>query len=106
MAIDSKTLEDLKAKHGEIWTMTMAEQDFAFKRPDSASFERYIGTIAENRKEMVPAARRFSLDVLVYPSESEAVAFFNKYPGTPVNLAGEAALVASAKATDESRKSD
>lgn len=84
------TTEQLKAKYGTIYQMSMTvnpdddtdvDLDYVFKRPSTASYDRYIKTAASG---MTKASRAFLIDNIVEEHKDKLIADLEIYPALPL----------------------
>jgi hypothetical protein len=106
MALTPEKVAALKQTHGEIWEVDFPSAGFsvAFKRPSAAAYERYVGTMANDKSKVITAARAMTFDVVVEPTGDALTALLDKFPGIVSKIASQASSVASAQEADDAKK--
>lgn len=88
--------EELKAKYGKVYRigMTVYEDDdheielvYRFKRPNIASYDRYVKTLAQIGASK--ASKRFMMDAVVEEDEARLTADAEAYPGVAIAIGGK-----------------
>lgn len=77
MSISDKQIEDLKAKHGEIFGVEDSEGNlFVFKRPSRADFDRWYDSEKKSQD-----GRELVQSCLVHPTRDDLISALDKSPG-------------------------
>jgi hypothetical protein len=103
--IPADILAELKAKHGEVWTLTLGDDVFGITMPTTPNYDRCMSVIAENRSKAPGALRTLAKGIVVYPAAPEYEALIRKRPGIPSRIAGEALKLAGAEESEFAKKS-
>ena len=91
--IDPKVIEELKAKHGEIYRLEHLGHEVVVRLPSSPEWLRFKEMQAdEGRRSKAPA--QLVRDTCVFPDAQSLEVMLNKYPGLADTFAGEVAEVA------------
>lgn len=93
MKVDVSKVETIKAKYGEVYQIDIKvdEDDtnegrnlrFFFKRPTTASFNRYLKTASKN---MATSTATFTLDNIIDEQKTIFENETDKYPGLPLGV--------------------
>lgn len=104
---EGKSVDDLKAEHGEVCVVNSRGGQMVFKPPPSAEYERFqdaIGNTGKKGSSIGPASRNLCLACVLIPSKDEARAIFAKQPALPLKVADILADMAGADADVEIQK--
>ena len=93
MPIDASVIEDLKAKHGEIYEFDHEDVAVVVKRPGRPQWKRFRSLIADERRRP-DALETLLRDCLVYPGQKELDAFLDRYPAVGESFGGKLAELA------------
>jgi hypothetical protein len=104
MPIEESKLDELRAKFGEVWTLTIEGQDFVLRCPSMAEYERYTDKMAGDRKGFTAASRAFAAHAVIHPDAGAFAAMVERRPGYAVRVAGEAMAIASGEAAEAAKK--
>lgn len=78
MALDDKTVEELKAKHGN---ELVEVAGLVFKRPDRSVFDRWFDQMQVDKSKSTMHARELATACLVYPDQQAFRAVIDARPG-------------------------
>lgn len=88
-------IAQLKATHGEVWTLEAGEDVLVFRAPTVPEFDAATDKIASDKGSKTLALRTLARQVVVFPSKEEYDAMAAKRAGLGIKLAGEAFNAAS-----------
>jgi hypothetical protein len=104
MTIATDTLDALRQKHGEVWTLERAGKDYVLRCPEAAEYRRFLVTVADDRKALFDAQERLARHAVVLPDAATLSALLERRPGLVPWLAGEAANIAADLEETEAKK--
>lgn len=104
MPIPQAKLDELKQKHGAVWTVTRDDVDVAFRKPTGAEYRKYISTVAGDKSATFDAFEALCHACVVYPEGPAARDLLDEWPGLVPDIGGEIALVAGKSAKAEAKK--
>lgn len=85
--VDEATLERLKSEHGEVYVITVGDDEDEYsivvKMPKPAQFEQFTET---SEKKPLRAVTTLLRGCLVHPSRTELDALFAARPGLPASF--------------------
>lgn len=95
--MDQARLEELKAEHGDIYVLTIEEDDddheLVVRMPTRAEFDRFT---ASDEKKANRALVQLVKDCTLHPSKEELGKLFNSLPGLGLSFGKELARLAGA----------
>jgi hypothetical protein len=98
MALDAKTIERIKAEHGEVYVLEAAGASVVVRPPSRAAMKRFFN-LSSREDRRYEALEALLQDSAVYPEPAELARLLEKKPGLVAPF-GEK-LVALAGATEE-----
>jgi len=98
MALDTKTIERIKAEHGEVYVLEAAGVSVVVRPPSRAAMKRFFN-LSSREDRRYEALEALLQDSAVYPEPAELARLLEKKPGLVAPF-GEK-LVALAGATEE-----
>jgi hypothetical protein len=103
--IDEQTIEDLKAKHGEVVHLVDPETrtEVVARKPPRAAYKRFR-SMAFDPKKQADAAESLMVDCVVYPSRDEWNAMLEQYPALAETFAPEVLKLAGASQSVDAKK--
>jgi hypothetical protein len=93
--IEEKIVQDLKAKHGDVYRLKALGHEFLVRGPSVAEWRRFKATISDKAKRPF-ATEQLARDCVVHPPKEEVEALFTKYPALPESLADKIAEIGGA----------
>jgi hypothetical protein len=94
--IPQDKLDELRAAHGDIWTMYVGDTEIALRTPPTADYERFVEKAASaDKKGLVSVGRALALASVVFPDAASWSALVAKHPGLAMTVAGEATNIAA-----------
>jgi hypothetical protein len=105
--LDPKTIEDLKAKHGRVYQLTVPLGDdeprvFVFRAPKKPEYKRYRKEMFDEETRDV-ATEHLVRDVIVHPDKAGFNALLEEYPALAETIGKDVQRVMGAVKTDEGK---
>lgn len=88
MAIDPKVIEELKAKHGEVFLLASKSHEVVVRKPDRQIWRKFV-TLAADQSRRPDAIERIFLDCVVYPDAAGVQALLDRYPALAQQFGAE-----------------
>jgi len=105
MTIDDITLADLKAKHGEIWTLSFDVGDVAIRAPNQGEIQCFQdGLLGDTKLNKRQATEQLARAVVVHPSADDFGAMLTKRFGILLRIGGAASAIASSEESKDAKK--
>lgn len=95
MTTHAHNLDALKAKHGEVWTLTRNGKTFVVRCPEAVEYRRFITSVADDRKLLFDAQDRLVRHAVVAPEAGALGELLDKRPGLVPWIAGEVGNIAA-----------
>lgn len=77
MALDEKTIEDLKSKHAELMSVEEDGTTLVFRRPTRAEYDRWFD---KRNERPTDSARELAQSTLVHPKREEMIELLDRKP--------------------------
>lgn len=77
MALDDKTIEELKAKHSDLMQVEEDGTSLVFRKPTRTEYDRWFD---KRNDQPTAAARELAQSTLVYPARDEMIAMLDRKP--------------------------
>jgi len=103
MALSEDEIEKLRAEHGEVWEVVVAEQQIFFRCPTEPEADRFMARASEKRDFSI-AAKRLVRDVVVYPAGADLDAYMKKRPMAYTTIVGQITRAAGIEQEQEAKK--
>lgn len=96
MELTEEAIASLKQKHGEslVAAKTPTGEQMVFKKPSKEVWARFQDGLSRDKVSRSVALRCLALDCVVVPSQQEAAALFDAFPGMPGVLSNSIAELA------------
>lgn len=96
MELTEETIASLKQKHGDTLIAVNAPSgvQMVFKKPTKEVWARFQDGLSREKVSRSVALRCLGLDCVVVPSQQEAAALFDEFPGMPGTLSVKLAELA------------
>lgn len=101
--MDEKTIERLKAEHGEVHVLTVGDNEIAVRMPTVPEFDRFMAAGADTKK-VGPGLKQLVRDCLVHPSVAEFNEMVSRRPGLFLPFGQAVAEIAGATVEAEVKK--
>jgi hypothetical protein len=91
--IEQKTIDELKAKHGELHQLSSPNFTVIVRKPDRQVWRKFCDAIVDERRR-VDAVERLFLDCVVYPESAAVNAMLDSKPALAQQFGSEVADLA------------
>lgn len=102
--IDESKIEELKAKHGEIFTMEICGTGVAFRLPTEPEYFKCLGEGAKNPAAAPKQVYDLAHKCVVYPSSAEFGALCSRRAGVGLKVGNEILKIAGGEETELAKK--
>jgi hypothetical protein len=82
------TLDELKAKHGDLTMMNTPRGPLIFKRPSDPVYADFVDSMSRDKASKHASMKRLALACCVFPSLPEARDILETYPGVVLKAQG------------------
>lgn len=96
MELTDEKIAELKQKHGETLIAVNAPSgvQMVFKKPSKEAWARFQDGLSREKVSRSVALRVLALDCVTFPSQQDAAAVFDEFPGFPGTLSVKLAELA------------
>jgi len=98
-----QTIEELKEKHGDVYTVETCGAVVVFKRCSRMEYKRFRESLASERKK-ADALETLARACIVHPEASELNDFFDRYPAAADVIGSKILEVAGAVEAEAAKK--